>query len=175
MSMKDSGNMGEMKANLSGSGTLSARINSVDSLLAEMPFYPEILEWFRNNIEVRNALKIIVRDRFVPIHAISIVDNPDLAGVIQSIGIYSIDLQENNQIKQDFLMHEEDGSFVLFSGLPPRISESKYVLHIKKLKNMYGPDGINYFNDHHQDIEEVSNLVRPHVREALELIKSNQA
>ncbi len=154
-------------AKLSVSGSLDHQITSVEQLLDQEPFSPEIREWFRSHTEVRDALKIIIRNRFVPIHAISIVNNPLLKGVKQSIGIYSIDTKQKNQIKQDYLMNEEDDTFVLFTGLPDHIKPSNFVQHVNMLKDRYGKDGLNFYNDHHQELNEVSPKIRPCIEQAL--------
>ena len=167
--------MTEYKMDLSGqlnlNASLGVQVETVEQFLDQEPFSPEIRQWLRDHTEVRDALKIIIRDRFVPVHAVSIVDSPVLRGVKQSIGIYSIDKTQDNQIKQDYLMHEDNGTYVLFTGLPNRIKPSKYVRHVNTLEGRYGPDGLNYFNDHHQELDEVSPLIQPYIEAALNKLK----
>jgi hypothetical protein len=158
-------------AQLGFNGSLGVQVTTVEQFLDQEPFSPEIRDWLRSHTEVRDALKIIIRNRFVPVHAISIVNNPSLVGVKQSVGIYSIDKMQNNQIKQDYLMHEDDDTYVLFTGLPSNIEPSRYVQHINTLENRYGPDGLNFFNDHHQRLDEVSPQVRPYIEQALSALK----
>ena len=159
-----------LSGQLSFNGSLNVQVTTVEQLLDEEPFSPAIREWLREHAEVRDALKVIIRNRFVPTHAIFIVDNPRLKGVKQSIGIYSIDTAHANQIKQDYLMHEQDGTYVLFTGLPKRIKPSKYVQHVNTLEARYGEDGLNFYNDHHQILEQVSAQVRPYIEQALDRI-----
>ncbi len=165
----------DLNAELSFTGLLTFQVTTVEQLLDQEPFSPITRNWFRQHPEVRDALKIIIRSRFVPIHAISTVDNPDLKGVKQSIGIYSIDTKKSNQIKQDYLMHEQDDTYVLFTGLPRRIKPSKYVKHVKTLEDRYGPGGFNFFNDHHQTLEQVSPEIRPFIKRALNGINNPQS
>jgi hypothetical protein len=154
-------------ATLSFNGKLDYRVTTVEQLLDQEPFSPDVREWLRQHTEVRDALKIIIRQRFVPTHAISIVKNPLLKGVKESIGIYSIDTHRGNQIKQDYLMHEDDDTFVLFTGLPRRIKPSQFVRHVDTLEKRYGPDGLNFFKDHHKNIEDVPKEIRPYIERAI--------
>ena len=147
--------------------SLGHQIKTVEQWLDEEPLSPQIRDWLRLHTEVRDALKIIFRERFVPVHAISIVNNPDLKGVKQSIGIYSIDTAQGNKIKQDFLMHEINDTFILYTGIPSKFKESKYVRHVKTLESRYGPDGRNFYKDHHQTIDQVSPDIRPYIEQAL--------
>jgi hypothetical protein len=173
--------MGEYKLNLEASlgfsGDLDIRIHSVEQLInqMQMPFSDQVKDWLEAHPEVLRALKIVVKNRFVPIRAISIVDNPDLNGVKQSIGIYSIDTNQDNQIKQDYLMHEEDDSFVLFTGLPRHIKRSKYVRHVSELEEKYGPDGQNFLSDHHQILDEVNPDIRPYIKSAINGLEVSHA
>ena len=159
----------DLKANLSFGGNLSKRITTVEELLDQEPFSPQIRTWLRVHTEVRDALKIIVRDRFVATHAISVVDKPLLQGVKQSIGIYSFDKKADCMLKQDYLMHEDDDTWVLFTGTPRKgkIRKSRYVQPVKLLKSRYGPDGLNFINDHHPDLLQVAPEIRGHLEKAL--------
>lgn len=165
----------DFSAQVGFSSSLDIQVTTVEQFLDQEPFSPEIREWFRNHTEVRDALKIIIHDRFVPTHAISVVDNPDLEGVKQSIGIYSIDTAQNNQIKQDYLMHETDDTYVLFTGIPKRIKPSQYVQHVNTLVKRYGPGGQSFYNDHHRDIDDIPPAIRSYIEIALQKARKRQS
>lgn len=165
----------EFNAKLGFKGSKNTLITTVEEFLDQEPFNPQIRKWFREHTEVRDALKIIITSRFVATHAISTVDNPLLKGVKQSIGIYSVDKTMACMIKQDYLMHEEDDTFVLFTGIPKEgnVKISKYVQNVKTLESRYGPDGRNFYNNHHPKFEEIASQIRPYIDIALKNCKES--
>jgi hypothetical protein len=158
------------QGNLTFSGSLNNQlIGTIEELLDEMPFSDEIRKWLTNHTEVRAALKAIVRDRFVPIRAITIVFDPPLEGIKESVGIYSIDRKQNNKIKQDYLMQGEDGTFVLFTGTTKGMNTGKYVQHVNAIESRYGSSGKSFLADHphHPTLEDVPDAIRPYIEEVL--------
>jgi len=156
----------DFNASLNYSGSLEAKVKTVEEYLDEHPLNQEIRAFLRQYIDVRNSLKIINRNRFIPIHAISIVKNPNLRGVDESVGLYVIDKKRDNLIIQDYLMKEGD-EYVLFTGFVAGTRTTKHIKHVKELEHRYGADGKNYFNDHHRTIDEVPADIRPHIIKVL--------
>lgn len=151
------------------------KVRSVEQLLDQEPLSPEIREWIKSNPVIYRALKVIMRERFVPLHAISIVDEPDLNNVKQSVGIYSVDKKQGCKLKQDYIMHHNDGTLMLFTGLPQEgeIGDSSYIQHVDTLEQRYGPDGKNFWINHHQPLETLNPDIRPYLEAAIKKCKQH--
>lgn len=150
------------------------KVGTVEQLLDQERLSPEIRHWIRLNPEIYSALKVIVRKRFVPLHAISIVNYPDLRGVKQSVGIYSVDKNKDCKLKQDYIMIHDDDSLVLYTGLPQegKIKDSVNIQHVATLEKRYGPDGKNFYINHHQPIETLNPEIKPYLEAALKECES---
>lgn len=139
------------------------------SLLNKEPLHSYIISWIMANDDVINALKILVKENFISARAISIVYNPDLINVKQSVGMFVVD-RTNFKIKQDYILWFNDDNLQYFTGLPKdgTIVITDNIKPIKFLKNesIYGPDGMNFYKNHHPKMEDIS----PEIRLSLEQI-----
>jgi hypothetical protein len=164
----------DLNRGLSFNGDLDTYLTTVEQLLDTLPLSSQIRDWLRLHSEVRDALKVIYQDRFVPVYGIAIVDNPKLEGVKQSVGIFTIDKNRDHLIIQDFLMHQDDDSFVYFTGPNKKIAESSYVKWVNNLPTLYGPDGKVYLEDnHHPKLETLDPKLQVIIKKLLESVRQN--
>lgn len=141
-----------------------------EKLIKDMPLSDDIVKWVNANDDVRESLKILVHERFIPIRAISWVNEPFTNGmVVQSVGIYSIDRRQEFKIKQDYIMKQTSGDFILFTGLP---SDKHYLYgkNVKKISDLtvlYGIEAQSFRNEHHKELSSLSPRIKILVKKTL--------